>query len=291
MGYDDVLENRFPRLIHCSVTGFGPDGPFGGLPGYDAAIQAWTGLISINGTEEGGGFRLGIPLVDLGTGLYAAIGILAAVQERHRSGRGQHIDTTLFDCGFALQHPHAPNFFQSNERPKRTGNAHPNIAPYDLYQTEGRELFLAVGNNGQFRKLCDLLGRPDLADDPRFKDNSDRSVNRDALRAELETVLNDKDGEAIATALLKAGVPAGAALTVPDVASHPHIRHREMVVEKDGYRGTGIPVKLSRTPGAVRARPPYFAEHAEEVLAEAGYSEAEIERLFADGIAFSERRK
>ena len=290
MGYDEVLEARYPALIHCRITGFGADGPFGGLPGYDAVVQAWAGLISINGSEQSGAMRLGLPLVDLGTGLYAAIGILAALAERGRSGRGQFLDLTLYDCGVALMHPHAANYLMSGKPPKLTGNAHPNISPYDLYRTRGRSVFIAAGNDRQFRRLGEVLGRPALADDPRYAHNPDRVENRDALTAELQDLLAEHDGEAIATRLIEAGVPAGAALTVPDVVAHPHTDHRDMVVERDGYRGTGIPVKMSRTPGAVANKPPLFGADGRAVLAEAGYSAAEIDDLYTAGIALDERR-
>ena len=290
LGYEDVLSTTFPRLVYCRITGFGVDGPLGGLPGYDAAVQAWTGLISINGSEESGAMRLGIPIVDLGTGLYAAFGILAALQERSRSGRGQMVEATLFDCGFALQHPHAANFFMSGEPPRLTGNAHPNIAPYDLFATRGRPLFLAVGNDRQFQRACRILGQPDLADDPRFRHNADRVRQRAALTAEIAALVAGLDGETIATRLVEEGVPAGAALGVADVAAHPHTRHREMVVAKDAYTGTGIPLKMSRTPGAVRTTPPRFGADGRDVLAEAGFSRGEIEALVADGVLVDERR-
>ena len=290
MGYDEVLAARYPRLIHCQITGFGADGPFGGLPGYDAVIQAWAGLISINGSEVSGPMRLGVPLVDLGTGLYAAIGILAALAERGRSGRGQSLDVSLYDCGVALMHPHAANYLMSGKPPTLTGNAHPNISPYDLYETKGRSVFIAAGNDRQFRRLCQELGQPELADDPRFAHNPDRVENRPALTTALQALLADHDGEAIATRLIRAGVPAGAALSVPDVAGHPHTRHRDMVVAKDGYSGTGIPVKMSRTPGAVTAKPPLFGQDGRAVLAEAGYTEAEIDQLYQADIALHERR-
>lgn len=290
IGYAEVLSKRFPRLVHARISGFGADGPFGGLPGYDAAIQAWAGLLSVNGAPDGGPLRLGIPLIDLGTGLYTAVGILAALHERHRSGRGQYVDVALFDCGIALQHPHAPNYFQTGRAPALTGNAHPNIYPYDLFPTRGRGLFLAVGNDGQFRKLMGMLGRPEVADDTRFRTNPDRSVNRAALAAIIGPLVADRDGEALATDLLQAGVPAGAALTVPDMARHPHTEAREMVVERDGYTGTGIPVKLSRTPGAIRSIPPGFGAQGREILREAGLDDDAIDKLYAAGIALEQRR-
>ncbi|HYM30700.1 MAG TPA: CoA transferase [Candidatus Cybelea sp.] len=291
LGYQDVLATRFPRLIHCRITGYGADGPFGGLPGYDAIIQAWAGLMSVNGTPESGPVRLGIPIVDMGTGLYAAIGILMAVQERQRSGKGQFIDVTLYDSAIALLHPHAANWFQSEQPPKLTGNQHPNIAPYDLFRTRGRSLFIGNGNDRQFRSLCTVLGRPELADDPRFRSNRDRTANRAALTAELERLLADKDGEDIAEKLGKAGVPAGAALTVPDVLTHPHAKHRQMVVEKGRYRGTGLPVKLSRTPGGVRSTPPAFGADGRAILREAGLADGDVTKLIAEGVVVETPRK
>ena len=165
LGYEKDLAPRFPRLIHCRVSGFGGDGPLGGLPGYDAILQAMTGLMSVNGDPTTGPLRLGIPLVDLGTGLYSVIGILMALHERARSGRGQYLDMTLHDCGMALLHPQAANFFLNGKRPMPTGNPHPNLAPYEKYPTRTGEIFVASGNDGQFRKLCELIGRPELSAD------------------------------------------------------------------------------------------------------------------------------
>ncbi|WP_169543279.1 CaiB/BaiF CoA transferase family protein [Sneathiella aquimaris] len=284
LGYEDVLSEKFPRLIHCRVTGFGADGPFGGFPGYDAVIQAWAGLISINGSPESGQVRVGIPLVDLGTGMNAVIGILMAVNERHTSGKGQSVEASLYDTGIQLQHPHAPNTLMSGNAPKLTGNSHPNIAPYDLYQTASAPVFLGIGNNGQFRKLCEALGRPEIPSDARFVDNSARLSHRDELNTILGELLKDRDGVELATELLKAGVPAGAAMSVPEALAHPHTRHREMVVEKDGYSGTGIAIKMSRTPGAVRSVPPGFGVNGRDILREIGYDESEISSLSETGI-------
>jgi crotonobetainyl-CoA:carnitine CoA-transferase CaiB-like acyl-CoA transferase len=284
LGYDEVLSKKYPELIHCRVTGFGADGPFGGFPGYDAVAQAWTGLISVNGSPESGPMRLGIPLIDLGTGMNAVIGILLALNERHTSGLGQSIEVSLFDTGIQLLHPHAPNFFMSGNAPKLTGNAHPNISPYDLYETKGTPVFLGVGNDGQFRKLCATLGKPELAEDPKFKNNQARLENRDELTGILEDLLGQYDGIEIATKLLQNGVPAGAAMTVPEAISHPHTKHRKMVVNKGNYTGTGIAVKMSRTPGSIRTVPDAFGASGREVMAELGYSGSEIEDLIKSGI-------
>ena len=284
LGYEDVLRHRFPRLVHCRISGFGADGPFGGLPGYDAVVQAWTGLISINGSPESGPVRLGIPLVDLGTGLYAANGIMMALLERSRSGRGQFVEASLYDCGLALLHPQGANYLMSGKVPGLTGNAHPNISPYDLYETATVPVFLGIGNNRQFARLCEMLGDPELAEDERFRSNADRVVNRPALTERLAALMATQDGEALAARLLAAGVPAGAAQTVDRALAHPHTRHRDMVVEKDGYKGIGIPVKMGRTPGQVRRAPPRFGADSRAILAEAGYPEDEIESLIAEGV-------
>jgi len=262
----DVLAERFPRLVHCRVSGFGADGPLGGLPGYDAVIQAMGGLMSVNGGADGGPLRIGAPVVDMVTGLNAAIGILMALQERARSGRGQFVETTLFDCGIALLHPHAANFFLDGKTPLRTGNAHPNIYPYDSFATATVAIFLAIGNNGQFAKLLEVLDAQALGSDPRFVDNRARSLNRDALKLELERRLEGFECEPLAAKLIRAGVPCGPVFDVARVVDHPHTRHRDMVVEIGEYRGMGAPIKLSRTPATFRLAPPAFAADTHAVL-------------------------
>lgn len=286
LGYDAVLAERFPRLIHCRVSGFGADGPLGGLPGYDAVIQGMAGLMSVNGEPGGAPVRVGVPVVDLATGMNAAIAILMALVERGVSGRGQFVEATLFDSAVALQHPHIANYLLSNKPPRRTGNAHTNIYPYDQYPTATKRIYVAIGNDRQFERFCAALGRSELASDPRFATNRDRLTNRDQLEALLIAALADQDGEALTARLQADGVPCGPILDVPEVVAHPHTRHREMIVEIDGYRGTGTPVKLSRTPAAMRRTPPAFGEATRAVLGEAGYADAEIDRLIAQGIAF-----
>jgi formyl-CoA transferase len=291
LGYDEVLKQRFPRLIHCRVSGFGADGPLGGYPGYDAVLQAMGGLMSVNGEPNDPPLRVGVPVVDLATGMNATIAILLALVERNRSGKGQFVEATLFDSAVAMLHPHMANFFLSGKPPKRTGNAHSNVSPYDQFKTGTKRVFLAIGNDRQFARLCAEIGKPELADDPRFRRNGDRVTNRPALREALESALANVDGEALTTKLLDLGVPAGPVLDVPDVIRHPHTHHRLMVVEKDGYRGTGNPVKLSRTPASVRLTPPRFGAATRAVLAEAGYSKAEIEALIAADIALAEKHE
>jgi formyl-CoA transferase len=290
LGYE-TLSKRFPRLIHARVTGFGADGPMGGYPGYDAMVQAWGGLVSVNGDPASGPVRIGVPVVDLATGMNACMGILMALYERQRSGKGQFIDATLYDSAVALHHPHAPNYFMSGQKPKLFGNSHGNLAPYANFPTRGRNIVIGAGNDAQFRKLVQLLGKPALADDPRFRTNKDRIANKPALEAELRSLTAGRDGEAFATELMENGVPSGAVLEVPDVMEHPHTRHRDMVWEKDGYRNVGNPVKLSRTPAAVRSKPGRFGSDTRAVLREHGLADSEIEALIRDGVALVEMRK
>ena len=285
LGYD-VLEGRFPRLVHCRISGFGADGPQGGLPGYDAVVQAQSGLMSVNGEAGGAGLRLGIPLVDIGTGMSAMIGIVMALYERERSGRGQFIDMTLYDVAVSLLHPHAANWFLGGRVPGPTGNAHPNITPYDVFPTKGAQIYIAAANDGQYARLCDVIGAEALKTDPRFADHPARNRHKAEIRAALEPYLAQWDGQALAEALMAAGVPAGPVLDVPAVMADPHTVHRGMAVEVDGVRMVGNPVKMGRTPAdPTRRRPPAFGQDTRAVLAEAGYSEDEIAALIERGAA------
>jgi formyl-CoA transferase len=291
LGYEDVLSTRFPRLIHCRVSGFGADGPLGGFPGYDAVLQAMVGLMSINGTETSGPTRLGNPVVDIATGLFAAIAILMALHEREKSGRGQFCDMTLHDCGMALLHPHAANFFLNGKRPKATGNPHPNLAPYSKFQTRTCEIFVAAGNDPAFQKFCALLDMPEMASDPRFATNGARVTNREALTAVLNARFANEDGHELSRRMLAAGLPAGPVLNVDETMAADHTAHRKMVTELGAYRGLGTPIKLSRTPGGTRSAPPRFNEHGKAVLRGHGFSDAEIAALAREGVLVQKRRK
>jgi crotonobetainyl-CoA:carnitine CoA-transferase CaiB-like acyl-CoA transferase len=290
IGYD-TLSKKFPRLVHARVSGFGADGPLGGFPGYDAMVQASSGLVSVNGSPESGPVRIGVPVVDLSTGMNACIGILMALYERARSGNGQFIDATLYDSALALHQPHAPNYFMAGQKPKLHGNSHGNLAPYANFPTKGRNIVVGAGNDAQFRKLVQMLGKPELADDPRFKTNKDRLAQKPELEAELRALTKDRDGEAFANELMRNGVPSGAVMEVADVMEHPHTKHRGMVWEKDGYRNVGNPVKLSRTPASPRSKPRTFGADTKAVLAELGYSAAEIDRLVSTGAALTRIKK
>ncbi|WP_306755288.1 CaiB/BaiF CoA transferase family protein [Paracoccus actinidiae] len=267
LGHEE-LSRRFPRLIHCRVSGFGADGPMGGLPGYDAAIQALCGIMSVNGEQGGQPLRVGLPVVDMVTGLNAVIGILMALNERNTSGKGQFVEASLYDCGVSLLHPHLPNYYLSGKVAEPSGNAHPNICPYDTFATGTDPIFLAVGNNRQFATLCAIVGRPDLPEDSRYVSNSQRNLNREALKQHLEAALATFDCADLSDRLIKAGVPCGAVRSIDQVIADPHTIHREMVVDIGEYRGTGSPIKLSRTPASYRRAPPAFAQHSAEVMAE-----------------------
>ncbi len=290
LGYEQVLRERFPRLIHCRVSGFGSDGPLGGYPGYDAIVQAMAGWFSVNGELGSAPTRLGIAMVDMGTGLYTAVAILMALAERERSGLGQYIDMTLYDCAVSLMHPHIPNYNYSGKIPVATGNAHPNISPYDTFRTQTVDIFIGAGNDGAFKKLCAELACPELVTDERFLKNIDRVNNRVELKTELEVRLMRIDGAKLCERLLEAGLPAGPIYNTKEVVEHPHTAHREMLVEQDWYRMTGTPIKFSRTPGSLRHLPPKFGEHSREILREAGVGEEAIAQLLEQGVVLEKRR-
>jgi crotonobetainyl-CoA:carnitine CoA-transferase CaiB-like acyl-CoA transferase len=291
LGYEEVLAKRFPRLIHCRVSGFGATGPYGGAPGYDAIVQAVVGLMSTNGTATSGPTRLGTPMVDIGTGLYSAVAILMALHERTTSGLGQYLDMTLHDCGMALMHPHAANHLLNGKRPVATGNPHPNLAPYSTFRTRTCDIFMGVGNDGSFRKLCEFLGMPEVAQDERFATNGARVVNRDALTELLDARFADEDGFELCPRMLAAGLPAGPVTHVDQALAAPHTAHREMVTELGWFRGLGTPIKMSRTPGGTRREPPRFGQDTAAVLAQHGFTEDEIQKLRDGGVVMEARRR
>lgn len=291
LGYHEVLAARFPRLIHCRISGFGSDGPLGGAPGYDAIVQAMAGWFSVNGERGGNPTRLGVAMVDMGTGLYSAVAILMALFERQRSGLGQYIDMTLYDCAVSLMHPHVINYNMSGEVPVPTGNAHPNISPYETFRTRTVDIFIGAGNDRAFARLCDRIDAKELLDDPRFASNSDRVANREPLKAELESRLVKIDGAQLAEELLASGLPAGPIYDTAQVVAHPHTQHRDMIVEEDWYKMTGIPIKFSRTPGSVKSLPPRFSEHSRQILAGIGVSDEAYSALVAAGTVPEKRRR
>jgi crotonobetainyl-CoA:carnitine CoA-transferase CaiB-like acyl-CoA transferase len=283
MGYEAVLAARYPRLIHARISGFGAEGPLGGMPGYDAVVQTMSGLSSVNGSSASGPMKLGVPIVDMVTGLNLVIGVLLALRERERSAHGQFLDLALMDCAVSILHPHSGNWFVGGKLPTLTGNAHPNLAPYDLFHTATRPIFLGVGNDAQFKKACAVLGCPEIAADPAFASMALRNANRVDLTGRLAAVFAKLDGVVTAQKLLEAGVPAGTLNSVAEVLTDPQTRAREMVLEKNGYKSTASPIKLSRSKAGLRHAPPNFAEHNSEVLREFGYTDDKIAALSASG--------
>jgi crotonobetainyl-CoA:carnitine CoA-transferase CaiB-like acyl-CoA transferase/tripartite-type tricarboxylate transporter receptor subunit TctC len=288
LSYAD-LKMDFPRLIMVSITGFGADGPLGGTPGYDGSAGAWTGVIAANGSEETGPMRLGISVVDVSTGLHSVIGVLLALRARDQNGRGQHLDMSLFDCAFPLLNPHVANWLQGDERTPRTGNQHPTFTPMGLYPTADNPIYLAVSTEKNFASLCKILGRHDWLEDRRFADMTARLSHRDELIALVTKAFASEHAEDLAMRLNAAGIPAGAVLHVADALAHPHTRHRKMLIEANGFRTLGLPVKLSATPGKIRCAPPTFGQHTEEILLQAGFPASEIKELQNKGIAPRER--
>lgn len=284
-GYEEFLKNKFPRLIHCRISGFGSKGPLGGAPGYDAIVQAMTGMMTVNGTHESGSVRMGAPFVDMGTGLYSTIGILMALYERNKSNKGQFIDMTLYDSALALMHPHNANYFLTKKPGKATGNSHPNISPYDKFKTASNEIFMGIGNDAGFKRLCYALNLEELANDARFRTNGDRVKNRVELTKFIEKALSNVDGIEFSEKLLSAGIPAGPVRNIEEAIQHPQTKERNMVLEKDYYKGIASPIKFSRSKDVgVKYTPPLIGEHTIQILKEQGYSEQEIELLLKDGI-------
>lgn len=284
LGYGQ-LSDRFPSLIYCRISGFGAEGPLGGFPGYDAILQAMCGLMSVNGDPQARGVRLGIPIVDIASGLYTAIAIVMGLVERSRSGLGQFIDMTLYDSALAILHPYLANYLLSGERPVSTGNAHPNISPYDKFPTRTCEIFLGIGNDRAFQRLCAELQHPHLAEDERFRSNADRVRNKQPLREILENVLSQYDGHALCRQLLSLGLAAGPVASVDEAFTHAHTRFRNMAIEEDWYRGVASPVKFSRSKGVgLVCPPPELGQNGRQILLQHGYSDAEINALVADGV-------
>lgn len=290
MSYDN-LKKQFPKLVYCKISGFGKDGPLGGYPGYDGIVGAMVGHCSVTGSKESGPTRIGMPIVDISTGLYSAIGILLALYERQSSGEGQYFEVTLYDTALTLMHPHFTNFFFSGNVPELTGNQHASIVPYGMFDTKTVPVMVGVGNERAFVKFADTLGRPDLAKDPRFQNNGARQKNRHALNAIIAEQLANVDGEEFALKLLKAGLPCGPVLDTRRAIEAEHTAARGSIYENGWYRGIATPIRLERTPGGFRSVPPRFSEHLQEVMSEHGIEDDEVGKLIASGALVETRRR
>lgn len=266
LGFDDYLSNKFPQLIYCGISGFGSEGPLGGLPGYDAVLQAMCGLMSINGDAQTGPMRTGIPIVDIVTGYNAFAGITMALLARARIGHGQRVDATLFDTALSLLIPHAVNWMASGQTPGLWGNAHPNIPTYNRFDVGDGQMFLGILNDAQFVKFCKRIGRDDLALDARFQTNTSRIENRDVLHAQMDQALKTFTRAELCKSLMEIGIPAGPVHNVAEALEQPHTAARDMLITRPDYRGLGLPIKLSSTPGKPGRKPPKLGESNLEIL-------------------------
>ena len=282
------LSVRNPRIICCSISGFGSSGPLRDYPGFDQIAQGMSGLMSVTGTKESGPTRVGIAICDLVAGIFAAQGILLALEARHRTGRGQLVETSLLESIVSILSWSAGIYFETGRSPEPQGNHHPLSSPHGTFSAADRPFNIACGNDQMWQKFVSVIGRPELAQDERFVTAGKRIRNRDALSAEINRALASHDTAYWMDAFNRAGIPSGPILTIQEMFEHPQIEAREMLLRlahpaMDAFTTTGLAVKMSATPGEVR-RPPMLGEHTAEVLAASGYSAAEIAGLRDAGV-------
>ena len=297
LDYSSIKE-EFPDLIYCSISGFGQTGPKSHRLGYDFMIQAMGGIMSVTGEPDGSPMKVGVGIADVMCGMYAAVSILAAVRHRNQSGNsaaggnGQHIDLSLLDSQAAWLINSGSNYLTSGDNQHRLGNAHPNIVPYQAFQTSDSFFVLAVGNEIQFRKFCEFAGAPELPEDPRFKTNTDRVKNRKILAPVLNELTQQNSTQFWLEGLEKLQVPCGPVNTIKDVFDDPQIQHREMEISmphplsgKGQVSLIGSPVKMSETPVSYRNAPPTLGQHTDEILEEVlGMDEDERRVLANNGV-------
>lgn len=293
LDYESLREIN-PRIVYCSITGFGQTGPYSHRPGYDFLVQGMGGLMSITGRPDGepgeGPLKVGVALTDIMTGLYATVGILAALAHREKSGHGQYVDAALLDVQVACLANQAMNFLASGTQPPRLGNGHPNIVPYQDFATVDGHIIITVGNEGQFARLCTVLGQPAWSQDSRFASNSARLANRSELIPLIQAVLGTKTTQHWLERLESGGVPCGPINTLKDVFADPHVIERGMKVDLEDVDGSRVsvvasPIRLSDTPVEYRSAPPDLGSSTAAVLkALLNIDEAQVERLAQEGI-------
>jgi succinate--hydroxymethylglutarate CoA-transferase len=287
---NEWLEKNAPRVIRCSITGYGSSGPDAALPGYDFILQAESGLMSICGEPDGTPTKYGVAIVDVVTGLYACNVILGALAARQRTGRGQHVEVCLYDSGLAMLINVASNYLVSGKDARRFGNGHPSIVPYTTYPTADGMMALAVGNDGQFVRCAEVLGHPEWAKDERYTKNPARVANRETLDGLIAQALRTGRTAAWIEKLRAAGVPCGPINTVAEALTDPHTLARDMVrtvkhPKVGDLRMVGIPFRMNGTPPSIRRAPPLLGEHTDEVLSgELGLTAARIAELRAEKV-------
>ena len=285
----DSLSPLNPRLVYCSITGFGQTGPYRDRAGYDFMIQGMAGVMSITGERDdlpgGGPQKVGVAIADLMTGMYSTVGIVSALHERHTSGKGQHIDMALLDSTVAWLANQNANYLIGGEVPTRMGNAHPNVMPYQTFRTQDGDIIIATGNDGQFQRLCEAAGIPDVGSDPRYASNALRIKNRDTCTASVAAELKKKTTAEWVTLLETVGVPCGPINRLDQVYADPQVQHRGIKIDVPHPKAGSVslvanPIKFSRTPIAYDMPPPLVGEHVEVVLRGVlGKSDAEIAAL------------
>lgn len=293
LGYDD-LRALNPRLVYCSITGFGQSGPYAALPGYDFVFQGMGGLMSITGLpdgEPGGGpIKSGIAITDLLTGMYASTAILAALEHRNVSGEGQYIDMALLDCVVTINSYQAINYFLSGKIPQRMGNAHSNMVPYQVFRCREGDVIVAVGNDAQYAALCEVIGRPELATDPRFTSAGQRNRNREALIPQIAEAMLTRTMTEWVERMEAANVPCGPIYNMQQVFEDEQVRHRGMQLSLPhgaGVQAPGLanPIRLSATPIQYERAAPTLGEHTETVLRDKlGFDDARLDTLRAKGV-------
>ncbi len=285
LGYES-LSRINPRLVYCSVTGFGQTGPRAAEPAYDFLIQAMGGLMSVTGERDdkpgGGPQKVGVPIVDLTTGVYAALGIVAALLRRAQTGQGEYIDVAMLDVQVGLLANQAMNFLLGNKVPRRTGTAHPNIQPQRTFACADGDIVIVVGNDAQFATLCGMLGRPELAQDPRYLTNSQRVKNQDTLDPILDAIFAAQPRAHWLAALKQAGVPAGSINTVPEVFEDPQVVHRAMLRRLPHPAAGSVPqvmnpLRFGQSALRADAAPPLLGQHTADVLGELGLTAEQIQ--------------
>jgi formyl-CoA transferase/CoA:oxalate CoA-transferase len=280
----EALREQFPRLVYASISGYGQTGPRRSEAGYDAVMQAEGGLMSVTGDADRPGYRLGVAITDMVSGLYCAQGITAALLARERSGHGQRVDIGMLDTTAALLTYQAANWFTTGETPKRQGNRHATIAPYETFTTKDGEIVIAVGNDEIWKRFCAVMGLTELANDPRFASNKDRMANYDAMRPPIDRVFRTATGAEWIERLNTAGVANGEVRDIGQMLNDPQLAARNMIETLmhptiGATRVIGAPIKLSKDPASVRTPPPVLGQHTDAVLKEVGYDAQKIAAL------------